>query len=159
MTAATESPSKSLIEQIGGESQFDFLIQAYCERIQEDGTCFEASTLKGIDDERLVELMANLIQMCFAYSSTDKLNDEDVRSRIILRNYTLFQVGLDSIELEALQYHFEAALHDAWVEGKVFEQCTGRFNSLRAIFEEESMDIPTSPSMRLRHKVVSARSA
>ena len=101
MPAATESTLKSLIDQVGGENQFNFLIQAYCENIQDDEDL--RMVLKGIETERLVELMTNLLNMSFAYSSEASLNDEDVRSRIVLKNYTLFEAGFNSVQLRKLQ--------------------------------------------------------
>ena len=150
-------PWKSLIEQLGGESQVSFLIQAYCENIQEDPDL--KMVFKRIETERLAELMTNLLHMGFAYSSHESMVDDDVRSRIILKNYTLFQLEVDSDQLKKLQDHFESALHDSWVEEQVFEQCTERFADLRAIFEEESMNLPRSSTMGAECRVVSARSA
>ncbi|CAJ1935480.1 unnamed protein product [Cylindrotheca closterium] len=83
-------PWQSLNEQLSGESQFKFPIQGYCENIPEDAEL--KMVFKRIETKRLAELMANLLQMGFVYSSHDSMIDDDVRSRIILKNYTLFQL-------------------------------------------------------------------
>lgn len=139
-----DSPLKVLIEQVGGESQFSFLTEAYCESIQEDSDL--QIVFKGIDSERLVELITNLLNIGFAYTSHDSMVDDDIRSRIVLKNYTLFELGLNALQLKKLQGYFESALLEAWVEGEVFEQCSERFSDLRAIFEEESLNLPQADS-------------
>ncbi|CAJ1926718.1 unnamed protein product [Cylindrotheca closterium] len=115
-------PWKSLNKRLSGESQFKFLIQGYCENIQEDAEL--KMVFKRIETKRLAKLMANLLQMGFVYSSHDSMIDDDVRSRIILKNYTLFQLELDSDQLKNCQISLnpnctipgwkEMSLSNAW---------------------------------------------
>lgn len=62
-----DSPLKVLIEQVGGESQFSFLTEVYCESIQEDSDL--QMVFKSIDSERLVELFTNLLNIGFAHTA------------------------------------------------------------------------------------------
>lgn len=95
--------------------------------------------------------------MGFSYCSKASLKDDDVRSRIILQNYTLFELGMNATEVKKLQDHFETALHDYWVEGQVLEQYQQRFADLRAIFVEESMHVPSV--IGAARMIISARTA
>lgn len=151
-TDESSTPLESLIDHVGGKSQFDFLVLTFCESIQRDGNFY--SVLEGIEIEQLSELITNLLNTGLSYSCNSIMVDDNIRSKIIKKNSSLVQVGLRSTQLKKLQHHFEAALCDSWVRGEVFKQCVERFSELLSIMEEENkhpsqaMDIDPKSSQR-----------
>ena len=141
MVDTIESPHlQTMIEKLGGRSSWKFLIMTMIELIRQDEIL--KLVFKGKEREDLVDMMTNLIKMTFSYHSKDNMPEDNVRSRIIMRNYSLFELGLNSFQLKKLQAHFESALHNTWVEGDLFDQCVERFAELRRVFEEEALDVP-----------------
>lgn len=143
MVNASECPLKTLTDEVGGENQINFIVMGFCELVRNDPNL--QIVFKGMELERMVSMMTTLINMVFSYTSKQNIMpDETARSRIIMRNYTLFELGMRPAELKQLQDHFESALHDSWIEGSVFDQCVKRFEVLRVILEEEGLGVPYS---------------
>ena len=128
----------------------------FCELVRDDPSL--QMVFKGMELEQLVDMMTKLIHMVFAYTCKEFV-DDNVRSRIIMRNYTLFELGMRPTELKKLQDHFESALHDSWVEGDLFDQCVKRFRDLRTILDEEGFNLPYGNSNRVTVVSLIARSA
>lgn len=124
-----------LIELIGGENQYNFLITSFCENIQQDARLKDM--FRTMDLELLAERMSALIDIAFAQTSDAEMMDENARNKIIMNNFSLFEAGMNGTHFTKLQADFEAALQDAWVDDDVIEQCTRRFAKLQTIFEEE----------------------
>mmetsp|Transcript_42993 Transcript_42993/g.104090 ORF Transcript_42993/g.104090 Transcript_42993/m.104090 type:complete len:156 (+) Transcript_42993:85-552(+) len=124
-----------LIEKIGGENQYNFLVTSFCENIQED------AGLKDIfmtfDLELLADRMTALLDIVLAQSSDSESLDESTRNKVVMNNYSLFEAGMNAKHFKKLQANFEAALQDAWVEEDLIEQCNRRFAKLQLVFEEE----------------------
>ncbi|CAJ1970353.1 unnamed protein product [Cylindrotheca closterium] len=143
----SETPLAALIEQIGGESQFNFLIRTFSESVLQDNELEVA--FKGMNDaEALTDHMANLIKRVFGYKCKSSMTNSTIRGQIILRNYALFDLELRRSHLRKLQLHFEAAMRDSMVEGDVFEHCRDRFHDLCKIFDSRSRGLQkSSPSI------------
>ena len=133
-------PSPSLtrdeiIEKIGGENQYNFLLASFCENIQQDAglkDIFISFELEG-----LAERMSALLDIVFAQSSDYEPLDDISRNRVVMTNFSLFEAGMNVDHFKKLQANFESALHDAWVEEDLIDQCNQRFAKLQSVFEEE----------------------
>lgn len=130
------SKKTDILERLGGESQYNFLIMTFCDSILEDSTL--QGFFKGFDVEAMAALMKRFLSITFQSSSN--IFDEDVRGKIVLRNYDLFEMGLGSSHFERLQSHFEFALHDSWLDEEVVDECKQRFIDLRKVFEMEGKE-------------------
>lgn len=137
-----QTSKEELIGQIGGESQFDFVILTFCENIQEDSALREV--FKGMHVDTMAHLMNNLLDAALEMYSSRLVENEDNRNRIVFKNYALFEMGLNKGHLEKMKVHYEAALHDAWVEDDVFAECKQRFEYLEAVFDHERKDFEKS---------------
>ncbi|CAJ1964895.1 unnamed protein product [Cylindrotheca closterium] len=133
-----QNSKEELLQQIGGESQFDFIIMTFCESIQEDTTLNEV--FKGMHVDTMVDLMNGLLDAALEMYSSRTVENEDNRNRIVLKNYALFEMGLNKGHLEKMKVHYEAALRDSWVEDKVFDECMQRFEYLEAVFDHEGKE-------------------
>lgn len=125
----------SLIEKLGGESQMSFFLMNFCESINEDTDLKMVFNHMGMN--RLSTAMGNLIKTAFK----SNFFDNDVRLSIIMKNYAVFELGINSGHFKKLKAHFEAALCAAWVEQELLEECMQRFAALQSVFEEEGRDI------------------
>lgn len=124
-----------LIEKIGGENHYNFLVTSFCESIQQD------AGLKDLfltyDLELLADHMTALLDIVLAQCSDSEPLDESTQNKVIMSNFSLFQAGMNARHFKKLQADFVYALHDAWVEEDLIEECNRRFTKLRAVFEEE----------------------
>ncbi|CAJ1939953.1 unnamed protein product [Cylindrotheca closterium] len=122
----------NLIENIGGESQFNFLVISFCEKIQKD------KSLKlfygGLEMKSLVELQKNMILSAILDVSPEEA--ESFRGKLILRHHMMFQQGFRAKHFDMLENHFVDAMCDVWLEKDVMDNCTKYFRSLRSIFED-----------------------
>ena len=133
------SNNNGFLERIGGESQYDFLIMTFCDSILEDAAL--QGFFQNFEMEAMAALMKRFLGITFQSSARLDVTDEDVRGKIVLRNYALFEMGLSQTHFEQLQSHFEFALHDSWLEEEVMNECKGRFNDLRKVFEMERQEL------------------
>ena len=124
-----------LIEKIGGENQYNFLVTSFCENIQQNAVLKDLFT--SFDLELLADRMTALLDIVLAQSSDSETLDEIDRNKVVLGNFSLFEAGMNARHFKKLQADFESALHDAWVDEGVIEQCNQRFAKLRTVFEEE----------------------
>ncbi|CAJ1949935.1 unnamed protein product [Cylindrotheca closterium] len=128
----------NFLQDVVGDSQYDFLIMTFCDSI------FEDSDLKfffqGFDVEVMAALMKRLLNITFQSSSRIDIFDEDTRSKIVLRNYALFEMGLNEKQFEKLESHFEFALRDAWLDAELVDECKQRFSDLRKVFQMEGKE-------------------
>ncbi|CAJ1970350.1 unnamed protein product [Cylindrotheca closterium] len=131
-----KSPLAALTKQIGGENAFNHLIMTFCQGVLRNLDLEVA--FKGMGADALAEHMTNLIKMVFAYTSKSNMTSSNTRGQIVLRNYALFELGLSRSQLRNLQLHFEAAMMDSMIEGKVFDQCKERFTDLCIMFDAEN---------------------
>lgn len=141
-TSRSGSPLTCLTEKLGGESQFKQFIETFCERALEDANL--AMAFKGMDSEVLSGRMEHLIKMVFGYSYKSSMVDEKIRGGIVLRNYSIFQLGMNAMQLEKLQAQFEASMVDSLVDGNAYRRCKDRFDDLRKMIEVQSHGIHQS---------------
>jgi hypothetical protein len=68
-------------------------------------------------------------------------DDVDARTRLALRHYKLFDMGLNQTHLDVVGSHFVDALEDSWVEQDVIDdvmRCLGSFRFIHTITHEET---------------------
>lgn len=135
------SPKDELIQEIGGREQYNFLIFSFFEKIQEDRKLYEL--FSHLDIEDLVCQMNKLLDVVLTLTKS-RCQDEKLRNSVLLNNYSLLEMGVYTDDFATLQTHFEAALHEAWVEAELFEECKARFEMLRNIIEEDDMGMKMS---------------
>jgi truncated hemoglobin YjbI len=150
---------ENLLDRIGGESQYDYLILSYCENILEDHRL--ARIYKDYDIDSLASLQKSLLDISFLQDTSGKIFYEDSRNHIVMQNYALFEKGMNVHHFDLLRKHFVDALHNSWIQDELFDLCQHRFEALRSIFEEEGRVIE---NMLIEQRVVevcilSARSA
>ena len=124
-----------IIEKIGGENQYNFLVTSFCENIQQDAGLKDL--FLSFDLELLAERMTSLLDIVLSQSSDSKTLDSHDYNKVIMNNFSLFEAGMNASHFKNLQANFEGALHDAWVDEDLIEQCNRRFAKLRTVFEEE----------------------
>ncbi|CAJ1964893.1 unnamed protein product [Cylindrotheca closterium] len=124
-----------LIEKIGGENQYNFLVTSFCENIQQDIGLKDI--FMSFDLELLADRMTALLDIVLSQTSDSETLDDKDSNKVILANFSLFEAGMNATHFKLLQANFESALHDAWVDEDVIQQCTQRFAKLRTVFEEE----------------------
>ena len=120
----------NLTEQLGG-SQLDFLLLTFCEIIKEDSelrVLFSHMTF-----DQLYSTMRNLVMAAF---KTD-LFDAKARNGVVIRNYALFELGINSSDFQKIKAHFEHALRMSWVEEQLLKECSRCFGALQSIIEGE----------------------
>jgi len=127
------SNTNSIVQQLGGENIFDFLLMTFCESIREDASL--QTVLKGMKIKVLISIMRSVLHVALERNTLD----EDARNRLVLQNYSLFELGMNTEHFQQLQAHFESALHECWVEDGLLHECIQRFGALRPIFEEEGL--------------------
>ena len=147
-STTTTNNNTSVVQQLGGDNQFNFLIMTFCENIQEDSSLNDV--FNGMDLETLTNLMCSLVHTALERNSFD----EDARNRLVLKNYSLFELGMNSKHFERLQAHLESALRDSWVEDALMEKCIQRFVVLLPIFQEEGLELEKT---LIAHRVVATR--
>ena len=148
-----------LLDEIGGEAQFDFVIMTFCELIQEDSSL--GPLFKGIHVDTLVDLMKNLLDATLDIVSSHSAQNESTRNRIVMKNYAIFELGLNKSHFAKMKVHYESALHDAWVEDEVFSECMHRFEYLESILEEEGKDFEVAvvEAKKVAARILNARCA
>ncbi|CAJ1960428.1 unnamed protein product [Cylindrotheca closterium] len=145
------SPKDDLIEEIGGKEQYDFLILSFCEKIQEESELEEIFC--HLDTEVLASRMNSLVDVAFALTES-RCQDEKLRNDVLLKNYSLLELGLYASHFEILQQMFEAALHESWIEAEAFDRCKTRFEMLRNIIAEDGVGME---EIALSHRVAEVR--
>ncbi|CAJ1942344.1 unnamed protein product [Cylindrotheca closterium] len=118
----------NIVQRMGGEFGFDFLVVTYCENILDDESLdhfygnFDLNTLTCLQKELL------LITFLEPYQET-----EPRKKRVSFRNDMM---GLDRSIFPILEEHFVAALDDCFVTGLDYELCKAYFAELRPVFKE-----------------------
>lgn len=131
----------NIIAQIGGQNQYNFLIESLCERIQREVGLKDL--FKSFDLESLAERMTALLDIVLE-QSTDEPLDESARNKVVMNNFSLFEAGMNAGHLKQLQANFESGLHDVWAEENLIEQCNQKFAKFEPVFEEEGADMEQS---------------
>ena len=129
------SSKQNLIELLGGKDQIDFLLINFCESIKEDTNL--RMLFKHINVDQLTSIMGDLIKAAFEAN----LFDVKARNGVVMKNYALFELGIDSNGFKKIKDHFEFALHSCWIEEGLIEDCILRFGALQSIFESEGAEL------------------
>ncbi|KAL3942944.1 MAG: hypothetical protein SGBAC_002933 [Bacillariaceae sp.] len=125
-------PSKTgIIEKLGGESQMSFLLMNLSESISDD------SDLQMIFDHMNMEELSAAMESLIKTAFQSNLFSDDARNSLIMKNYAIFELGIQARHFKKLKSHFESALHDSWIEEAVLEECIQCFAALQSVFEEE----------------------
>lgn len=162
MHNGTESPLTALTEQLGGESQLNSFVMTYSASVLKDLDLEVA--FKGMNAEELADHMTNLIKMIFGYTCKSSMVNRSIRGQIVLRNYSIFELGLSRLQLRKLQVYFAAALKDSLIDGEVLDCCMDRFADLCKIVESDSRTfrqkndvMSTDPAMIMMARAASSR--
>ncbi|CAJ1939063.1 unnamed protein product [Cylindrotheca closterium] len=125
----------NIVQKLGGEDQFQFLVISFCERIRNDRLLKKC--YKNLDDKSLIDLQKDMILTSFVDVSPAEY--EILRSKLILRHHLTFQEGrLPQKQYEALEKNFEDAMRDVWVEEEVLELCRGYFGAIESVLKDSS---------------------
>ena len=89
------------------------------------------------------------------------IRSEDARRSIVMKNYALFELGINTRHFKKIKAHFEYALRDCWIEEELLDECSMRFGALQSIFEEEGASLQKTARMQrdLSAKILAATSA
>ena len=129
------SNKPNLIEQLGGKAQLDFLLINFCESIKEDTNL--RTLFNHINVGQLSTIMGDLIKAAFETN----IFDSKARNGVVMKNYALFELGIDSGNFQKIKDHFECALHSCWIEEGLIEDSILRFGALQSIFESEGSEL------------------
>eukprot|EP00980_Cylindrotheca_fusiformis_P031565 scaffold26562_cov103-Cylindrotheca_fusiformis.AAC.1 len=123
----------NLFSRLGGTTGLDFLTISYCERIQDDPRLRSLFGKMKLND--LMALQKELIMIALLKPNANIAN---LKSRIVLRHYRLFELGMNETFFDILVNHFSGALHDSWQSREVVTLCVKYLVELRPIFQENS---------------------
>jgi truncated hemoglobin YjbI len=114
------------------ESEFDFLLISFCERIQNDARLqrfYGSYALKS-----LMTLQKELLLV--AFWDVPKEDTEVLKGRLVLRHHRLWQLGFNERHFDILRQHFVDAMRDCWIDNCLLELCKISFDELRPMFKE-----------------------
>ena len=107
----------NLIEKVGGQSHYDFVILRYCEKIQNNPRLTYFFDEFSLDD--LMKLQKQLLDAAFLKLRSDEA--EAMMGRLSLQYHKLWRMGLNERYYEVMKGHFLEALRECWVEeGLIF---------------------------------------
>ena len=121
----------NLLELVGGQCQFDFVVIKYCENIQDDHVNVFFADLD------LNQLMA--MQKEFLNAALLDQSQEDTAAamgRLAVQYQTLWQRGLNDQHFDTLKAHFIEALRDCWVQEKLVAIFDAHYETLRPLFQQ-----------------------
>ncbi|CAJ1939269.1 unnamed protein product [Cylindrotheca closterium] len=121
-----------LIEKIGGQSQYEFVVIEYCENIQKDHRL--EYFFGHLDLQELIQLQKQFLDAVFL-DVTEK-EATTLKNQLMIKYYGLWHMGMNERYFEVLEGHFSETLRDCWVEESLLQQCQKRFEELRPLFEQ-----------------------
>ncbi|KAL3927440.1 MAG: hypothetical protein SGBAC_013086, partial [Bacillariaceae sp.] len=122
----------NIVQKLGGEDQFQFLVISFCERIRNDRLL--KKIYNGLDEMCLIELQKDMILASFLDVSLSE--NEILRSKLLLRHHVISQEGVPEEIYKALENNFVCAMRDAWVGEEVLELCKKCFGVIRSFLED-----------------------
>lgn len=131
MPAATTNYKDNLLSRIGGSYSLNFLVISWCKHIQEDSSLKEFYGDYSLDN--LTGLQQKLLMAAFV-EPANKAEAKNLRSRVTMQHYRLFESGLNETHFDKLSVHFSSALRDCWQSNDVIEDCEKYFKELRSLF-------------------------
>ncbi|KAL3935585.1 MAG: hypothetical protein SGBAC_008924 [Bacillariaceae sp.] len=130
----------NIVQKLGGEDHFQFLVISFCERIRNDPLL--KRSYKGLDEKGLIELQKDMILTSFLDVSPSEY--QILRSKLFLRHHVIFQEGVPEKHYEALEENFVCAMRDVWVDEEVLELCKTHFGVIRSFLEDCSFMTQTN---------------
>mmetsp|Transcript_13895 Transcript_13895/g.21906 ORF Transcript_13895/g.21906 Transcript_13895/m.21906 type:complete len:154 (+) Transcript_13895:74-535(+) len=125
-----------LIERLGGEQDFRFIVLSLVERLQTDPklntffATFDADGLFIHQQEFLTTIFAN------------KEEGVDVNTFTLLRYYNLINEGFNETHFDLVVRHFMEAMEDAWIDDQdAMQDAVQLLGSFRVIFTKETQQI------------------
>lgn len=137
-----------IIEKIGGQSQFDYVLVTFCENIRLD------SSLKlyfsHLDLEGLIQLQKDFLD---AAASEEEEEEEETMGRLAVKYQLLWRLGMQETHFEKLQNHFILALKECWAEDDVVQMAEQHYNRLRPLFQQQSSkSMPSTQQQSFRSR-------
>ena len=145
MTTISNS-NANIIERLGGERDFQFIVMALVDRLQEDRRLAKYFGKQHFDTNDLTRLQEEFLKSCFTNSASSVVNgnktnqDKAVVGHITVRYYALIDQGFNERHFDKMVQHFVEALEDAWIDDQngVIADAVSTLNSYRHIFERRS---------------------
>lgn len=142
------SNEQNLIEQLGGKSQLDFVLINFCESVKEDSEL--RVMFNHMNSKQFCSAMSSLVTTAF---ETNVFDDKE-RNGVVMKHYTLFELGISSNNFQTIKDHFECALRSCWIGEELIESCTQRFGALQSIFEAEGAPLRNTANA---HRALASR--
>eukprot|EP00980_Cylindrotheca_fusiformis_P006399 scaffold1366_cov91-Cylindrotheca_fusiformis.AAC.5 len=143
----------NLLERIGIDTNLDFIVLSFCERIQDDPELHDIYEVFQLD--HLISLQKDLLMAALEKPATSGC-EQKIRARVALNHYQLFEQGLNEYHFDSLAQHLSLALEDCWrLPQDVRDDCEHFFRELRPIFQEHGKEPfcpPQFPSQYSHHK-------
>ncbi|CAJ1939285.1 unnamed protein product [Cylindrotheca closterium] len=124
----------NLVEKVGGQSQFDFIVIKYCEHITADQSL--KLFFKDMEHDSLIELQKEFLSA--ALLDLPSHITEVAMGRLVVNYQDLWESGLNERHFDTLKAHFIESLRDCWVEENLITLFDQHFDSLRPLFHEVS---------------------
>ena len=125
----------NLIQKIGGDSQYDFVLLRYCESIQNDPRALYFFANLSLPE--LIELQKKLLDAAFL--DLPPAEAEAMMGRMSLKCHMLWRMGLNERYFEVMKAHFLEALRDCWVEENIVQLCATHYDGLRPMFKQNGV--------------------
>jgi len=122
----------SIVQKLGGEDQFQFLVISFCERIRNDRLL--KKSYKGLDEKSLIALQKDMLLTSFLDVSPSEY--QLLRNKLLLRYHVIFQDGVPEKHYEALEDNFCSAMRDVWVDEETLQLCKTYFGAIRSFLED-----------------------
>ncbi|KAL3932078.1 MAG: hypothetical protein SGBAC_011015 [Bacillariaceae sp.] len=126
----------NLIERMGGEAAFEFLVLSYCERLEDDQRLHRY--FKDLKLQRMTLLHKELILMAVLRPNAE--NDFEALARRVASTFSpLFALGMNEGHFEIMESHFSAAVYECLSQADVIQSCLRLFSNLVTFFQDNSL--------------------
>jgi truncated hemoglobin YjbI len=125
-----------VVQRMGGEATFNFLVTMYCERIHDDPRM--KRFFGSLSLHSLTFLQKELVLMAFTKPSAENKIDA-IKSKVTLKFSPIFELGLNDTHFDILEGHFIAALHECSTKPDVTQTCQKLFATLLPFFQENTI--------------------
>jgi truncated hemoglobin YjbI len=129
-TATTEYKA-DIMQRLGGENMFEFVLLGLVERLRSDPTL--ENFFSNFDSKSLEVHQRTFLTAVFAVHP----EDYDVESFITLRHYGLINRGFSGKHFDMLVKHLVNAMNDAWVREEVVADVVRILTPFRRIFGDD----------------------
>jgi truncated hemoglobin YjbI len=125
-----------VVQRMGGEATFTFLVTMYCERIHDDPRM--KRFFGSLSLHSLTFLQKELVLMAFTKPSAENKIDA-IKSKVTLKFSPIFELGLNDTHFDILEGHFSSALHKCSTKPDVTQTCQKLFATLLPFFQENAI--------------------